>query len=188
MSSKLSGTIERKQCPHRTTVELEDTQACPRVAKQLVGELVVEREGLQHHGLAAVRLDVGERVLQNGEVAQPEKVHLQQPELLAGRVVELRDDRAVLLTLHDRDVVDQPFTRHDHTGGMHAPLPLEVLQTASGVDHPLDVGIGLVERHGTHRPRCTACPSRRRPLRVRCPCPSPTVACTLVMRSPSAYG
>ena len=107
--------------------------------------LVVQRERLEDDRLATVRLDVGERVLQDGEVAQTEEVHLQQPELLAGRVVELRDDRAVLLALHDRDVVDQAFARHDDAGRVDAPLTLEVLQASSGVDDALDVGVRLVE-------------------------------------------
>ena len=58
----------------------------------------------------------------------PRKSILMQAERLARRVVELRDDLAVLLALHDRDDVDQRLARHDDAGGVHAPLALEVLE------------------------------------------------------------
>jgi hypothetical protein len=39
-------------------------------------------------------------VVEDREVAQAQEVHLDQAEALAARVVELGDDRAVLLALH----------------------------------------------------------------------------------------
>ena len=92
-----------------------------------------------------LRLDVGQGVVDDGEVAQAEEVHLQQAERLARRVVELGDDRAVLLPLHDRDRVDQRLARHDHRAGVHAPLPLEPLEALCGLDDPLDLGVGLAQ-------------------------------------------
>ena len=88
----------------------------------------------------------GHRVVQHREVPQAEEVHLDQPERLARRVVELGDDRAVLLAAHDRDDVDQRLGRHDHAGRVHPPLPLQTLQVAGGVHHRLDVRVGLVQR------------------------------------------
>ena len=124
-----------QQRAHRAAVELEHAE---RVAagEQLVGLAVVEAERLELDRLAAVGLDVGEAVVEDGEVAQPEEVHLQQAEGLAGAHVELRDDRAVLLAAHDRDDVEQRLAGQDDAGGVHAPLPLEPLQPARVVDDP----------------------------------------------------
>ena len=93
-----------KQAAHWAAVELEHPE---RVAagQQLVGLRIVETEILQDDPAPAVALHVAQCVIENGEVAQPEKVHLQQTERLASRIVELRDDGPVLLPLHDRNQV-----------------------------------------------------------------------------------
>ena len=96
--------------------------------------------------IAAVGLDVVEGVVDDREVAQPEEVHLDEAEGLARRVVELRDDLAVLLPPHDRDDVDQRLARHDDAGGVHAPLALEVLEPDRGVEDRLGLGIRLDQR------------------------------------------
>ncbi len=134
-----------QQRPHRPAVELEHPE---RVAagQQLVGRLVVQLEPLQLDLLAPVGPDPGDRVLQHGEVAQAQEVHLEQAEILAGRVVELGDDGAVGLALPDRDVVDERLAAHDHPGRVHASLADQPLQAARGVDDLLDLGLGLVER------------------------------------------
>ena len=75
-----------------------------------------------------------QRVVEDREVAQAEEVHLQQAERLAGAHVELRDDRAVGVAALDRDDVDQRLARQDHARGVHAPLPLQALEPAGGVD------------------------------------------------------
>ena len=139
------GLHEPQQAPHRTAVELEDTEGVS-AGEQLVRGRVVECEVFEHELLAAVRGDVIECVIDDREVAQPQEVHLDQAERLAGRVVELRDDLAVLLALHDRDDVDQRLARHDHAGGVHAPLALEVLQAHGGVEDRLGLGIRLDQR------------------------------------------
>jgi hypothetical protein len=147
-----------QQGPHGTAVELEHAE---RVAlrKQLEGRLVGERQRLEVDGLVAVGLDVGETVLDDGQVAQPEEVHLEQSQRLAAGLVELRDDGAVLLALHHRHDVHERFARHDDAGRVHAPLPLEVLELTRGVDDPLDVGVGLIqapELSGLSEPRVLA--------------------------------
>ena len=57
------------------------------------------------------RLAVGDDVLQgvgdDREVAQSQEVHLEQAQVLAGGVVELGDDGAVLQALHHGDDVGQ---------------------------------------------------------------------------------
>ena len=133
-----------QQRPHRAALELEHPE---RVAagEQVIGGLVVERQGLQVDRDALVRLDAGQRVVQDRQVAQAEEVHLEQPEVLAARVVELGDDRAVCLPLPDRDVVEQRLLAHDHAGRVHAGLPDQSLQPAGGLQHLLDLGLGLVQ-------------------------------------------
>ena len=93
------------------------------------------------------RLDLhaADRVVQHGQVAQAEEVHLEQAERLAGRVVELGDDRAVGLPLPDRHMVDDRLTAHDHAGRVHPGLPDQPLQPARGVDDLADLGLGLVQ-------------------------------------------
>ena len=133
MSSKRVGPHRAQQRAHRAAVELEDAEgvaALEQVVRRLVGEL----ELLEHDVLAAVGLDVLDRVVEDGEVAQPEEVHLDQAERLAGRVVELGDHRAVGGPLEHRDHVEQRLAGHDHAGGVHAPLALEALDADRGVD------------------------------------------------------
>ena len=86
-----------------------------------------------------------DRVVQHGEVAQPEEVHLEQAERLARRVVELGDDRAVGLPLPHRDVVDDRLAAHDHASRVHAGLADQPLQAAGGVDDLPHLGLGLVQ-------------------------------------------
>ena len=94
MSSKRVGLHAAQQRAHRAAVELEDAEGVAAL-EQLVRRRVGQLELLEHDLLAAVGLDVDQRVVEDREVAQPEEVHLDQAELLAGRVVELRDHRAV---------------------------------------------------------------------------------------------
>ena len=134
-----------QQRAHRTAVELEHAE---RVAagEQLVGRLVVQRQRQQVEFLAVVELDVLDRVVDDRQVAQAQEVHLEQAERLAGRVVELRDDHAVGVPAHQRDVVDDRLGAHDHAGRVHAGLPDQALDAAGGVDDLLDVRVGVVQR------------------------------------------
>ena len=133
-----------QQGTQTAAVELEDAEGVA-AAEQLVGGRVghVLGQRVQVDVLVAVGLDVGDRVVEDGEVAQPQEVHLDQPERLAGRVVELGDDLAVLLPTHDRDDVDDRVRGHDDAGGVHAPLPLQALQPAGGLEDLGGVGVLL---------------------------------------------
>ncbi len=64
---------------------------------------------------------------------RPRKSILIRPEALGGRVVELRDDLAVLEAAHDRDDVDDGVRGHDDAGGVHAPLPLQAFNAQGGL-------------------------------------------------------
>ena len=96
--------------------------------------------------MAPVGLDVAQRVVEDGQVAQAQEVHLEQAEGLAGPHVQLGDDRAVLLAAHDRDDVEQRLGRQDHAGRVDAPLPAQALEPTGGVDDLAQVVLALVQR------------------------------------------
>ena len=139
------GAHRAEEGAHRAAVELEDAERVPSL-EQLVRRLVDELELLEDDVLAAVGLDVLDGVVEDREVAQPQEVHLDQAEALAGRVVELRDHGAVGRSLEQRDHVDQRLAGHDHAGGVDAPLALEALDADRGVDDALDVVVVVVQR------------------------------------------
>ena len=83
-------------------------------------------------------------------------------------------------------MVDQRLAGHDHAGGVHAPLPLEVLEAARGVDHARDVGVGteVAELGGLVVPLVVLvedAPSEMSLAMIG-------GGITLVIRSPIAYG
>ena len=176
MSSKLSGRIWRSSDRMRAAVELEHAQGVA-AAEQLVGRRVVERRPPRSRSAALPFISMfssaSSRIVR---LRRPRKSILIRPRASDRRVVELRDDRAVLRAPHDRDDVDQRLARHDDAGRVHAPLPLEVLQPLGGLEHALRLGVGLHAPGGTRRPPRSAGPAGRRCPTARCPCPSPRAA------------
>ena len=73
---------------------------------------------------------------------------------------------------------------HDDAGRVHAPLPLEALEPAGGVDDPLHVGVGVVQRAELPRlvVRAWAGVEDRRPSEMSLPITGGGIA--LVIRSP----
>ena len=139
------GLQRAEQRTHAGAVELEDAEGVT-AAHQLVGRPVLEAELLQDDRLAAVDLDVADRVVEDAEVGQAEEVHLDQTERLAHRVVELGDDRTVLRPGHDRHDVDERLARHDDAGGVHAPVADLALEADRGLVDGADVGVLAVQR------------------------------------------
>jgi hypothetical protein len=100
------GLHHPQQGAQSAAVELEHAEGVA-AGQQLVGRhgrrvsqvLEVEVE-------VPVGLDVLDRVGDDREVAQAQEVHLDEPEALRCRIVELGDDLAVLEPPHDRDDVD----------------------------------------------------------------------------------
>ena len=135
---------ETQKRTHRSAIELKNPE---RVAagEQRIGAGVLEREVLEDEIDAAIGLDVLECVVEDCQVAQTQEVHLDQAERLAHRVVELRDDRAVLLALHNRDDVDQRIARQNHAGGMDAGATLEALQALRSLEDFSHVLVGGVQ-------------------------------------------
>ena len=160
-----------QQRAHRSAVELEHAERVT-AGQQLVGGLVVQRQAQQVDRDVPVLLDRRDRVGHDRQVAQAEEVHLQQPEALAGRVVELRDDRAVGGPGPDRDVIGQRLRGHDHPGRVHAGLADQPLDPAGGVDDLLDLRFGLVQRAELASLLVPGVSTRRRFRTAGCPCPS----------------
>jgi hypothetical protein len=88
----------------------------------------------------------GDGVGDDVEVAQPEEVHLQQPEVLDAVHLELGDDRgnsgsmARLGLALDRQVLGERLLGDHHGGGVDAVAALQALEPLGDVDHPLHVG------------------------------------------------
>ena len=144
--------------PHGTALELEDPD---RVAppQHLEDLLVVERYvvnvGAGSHGVRALsqgrRLDEVEGALHHREVAQAQKVHLQESEV--GHAVHLvlgHDGRvggvATRLGLAlDGEILGEGLARDDHGRGVDAVLATQALEPARHLDHLPGVGVGLVD-------------------------------------------
>ena len=92
------------------------------------------------------------------------------------------------LALHERDVVDHRLGGHDHAGGVHAPLPLQALQAAGGVDDRLHVGVALVERAELAGLGVALVRRRRRSPASGMSLPITGGGIALVIRSPIANG
>jgi hypothetical protein len=120
------GRHSAEQIPHRSPIELEHSYGVP-LGQQRVGLRIVGFHSIQVRRLLAIKCDVAHGVVNDGEIAQPQEVHLEQPERFAGRHVELRDNRSIRSPAVNRDNVDQRHAGHDHAGRVHAPLPLEPL-------------------------------------------------------------
>ena len=134
-----------KQLLHAAGVELEDAQRI--AAREQVIDLgnlgVVGMQLLQVDFFAAVALDVFDRIADNGEVAQAQKVHLQQADGLAGWVIPAGDISAVGRALPHRNVVHEPDRSHNHRTGVHARLPDDALQAPRRVINLLHVWVGF---------------------------------------------
>ena len=149
---------------HRRALELEHPD---RVAasQHLVGRLVVEGDGVDVGTGPRGLLDEVEGRLDDREVAQPEEVHLQQPELLDPVHLVLGDDRRVggigprLGLALDRQVLGEGLLRDHDRRGVDAVLAAQALEALGHVDHRLRVGVGLV-----HLPQ-----ARRRDVAVLVP-------------------
>ena len=102
---------------------MEDAEGVA-ASQEPVGLRVVQWRVFQHDPLTLVVLDVVQTVVEYGQVAQAQEVHLEKPELLAGIHVELGDDRAVV-TFPQRHHVQQFRPRQNDPGGVHAGLTFQ---------------------------------------------------------------
>ena len=138
------GLHELKEVAHATTIQLEDAEGLAS-SQQLIRLLIVEGQVIEVRVRLAVERDVFKRIRHNREVTQAQEVHLEQAQRLARRVVELRDDRAVLRALHNRDDVGERVGAHDDRTRVHAPLSCQPLQAERVLDDLVRVRVLLVE-------------------------------------------
>ena len=139
------------QGAHRAALQLEHTDATPPL-QHVVGLRVVEWDEVDVEVGFVTGPDHLHGVGDHVEVAQPEEVHLEQPEGLHAVHFVLRDDGCRLdvltwfwLALH-REIGGQRLLGDDHRGGVDAVRALQALEAAGDVDDALDLGVGVVHR------------------------------------------
>ena len=138
------------QRPHRPTLELEHPHRVPP-AQHGEGVRVVEGHAVDVRAVPGGHLDEVEGPLDDRQVAQPEEVHLEQPQVLDPVHLVLGHDGGVVgvvpvrLAL-DGNVLGHRFVGDDHGGGMDAVLAPQTLEAVGHVDDLFGLGIGLV--HG----------------------------------------
>src|SRR5699024_3781354 len=92
---------------------------------------------------ATVFLDIGQRVTNDGEVTQTQKVHLQQANGFTRGIVPAGDIRTIGRALPHRDVVHQPHGRHNDGTRVHASLADYALKTTGGVINLFNIRVGF---------------------------------------------
>ena len=123
-------------------LELEHADGAPG-GKHVKRLFIVERDALDlKPRLAAAHL--ARRVLEHGEVAQTEKVHLQQAELLERRHLELAHERAVVA--RQRHVGVHRLLRDDHARRVRGRVARHALDGAGRVDELVQPVVPVV--HG----------------------------------------
>ena len=137
------GRQQAQRVLHARRVDLEHAVGVCALVERERG-LVVERDVVHHQADAVVELDVANGVGDHRERTQAQEVHLEQPEIGHRGTVVLRDDRAALGVVLDRDVVVQRIAADDDGGGVHALAAHDALQRRCRVDDALGIGIGVV--------------------------------------------
>ena len=89
--------------------------------------------------------------LEHRQVPQAQDVHLEEPELLDGVHLVLRDDIVVVGALQ-RGVIHERLAADDDGRRMHPGLAAESLELARGVQHAFGVGLGIRRTCGARRP------------------------------------
>ena len=132
------GTHLFEKLSHRGRIELEDSECLAR-RQEVVDTFVVEIEVFEDEIDAPVPLDIDERIIEDVEVSKPQKVHLDEPEFFAGRIIELRNDLTVIVTHHERHDVGQRSVRHNDTCRVNTGVSLDVFKPESCLEHRFGV-------------------------------------------------
>ena len=133
-----------QQGAQTAAVELEHAEGVT-ASQQLIRRRIVEAQMLEIEIIVPVGFDVLHCVGDDREVSQSQEVHLDEPEALRGRIVELGDDLTVLEPAHDRDDVDDRVRGHDDTGGVDAPLTLQPFEALRGFEGFSGLRVGVDE-------------------------------------------
>ena len=111
---------------------------------------IVEGDLVDGHRDPRGRLDELQGIGDDVEVPQPQKVHLEESELLDTVHLVLGDDGSVLDALAvlglalDGEILGEGVLGDHHGGGMDAILAAQTFEALRHVDDPLDIGIGFV--------------------------------------------
>ena len=131
---------------HPRGLHLEDPGRV-RVLEHPVGRGVVQRDVVDVQ-LDPAGAEMTERVVDHGEGAQSEEVHLEQPQRLDPDHVELRDDAlrivAGVLRELERQVVHERRVADHDAGRVHRVLAAQALERARRIDDLLRLGLLLV--------------------------------------------
>ena len=162
MSRKWSGFIRCKQVANAAAFELEDALRFA-AAKQRERLVIVQRKLVRIDPLAARLLDQIDRLRQNGEVAQAQKIHLQQAGALDVAHRPLRDDFCLAFHVLQRHIlVDRPLGDH-HGRGVRADVAREAFDLHRQVDELANFAVGFVRAAAALRsaraPRSASMPS-----------------------------
>ena len=123
------------QGAHLGTFELEDADRITE-AQHLKDLFVVEGNVVDVNARARRALNVVQGAFDNGEVAQPQEVHLEQPELLNGGGFILRNNRRFLSRGVRRRLALDRYVVEDRTTGDHDGRGVDTVLAAL-VDEPL---------------------------------------------------
>src|ERR1035437_883548 len=111
---------------HAARFELEYA-AGEALAEDGVSRLVVERQVFGDEVNAVPLLDKAQRVLDQGESGQAQKVHLEELELIEAVHIELRHD-FIAVGLVERDELLERLGRNHHAGGVHGAVARQAFQ------------------------------------------------------------
>ena len=137
------GTHLGQQVTHAGTFELENALGFPSL-EQRVGRLVVERQFDRVDLGTVCRTDVLDGLVQDGEVAEPEEVHLQQAGLFDILVPPLGDHVLLAGDPLEGHVFLESFLADHHAGRVCASAAGQSLETNCDGEQPLDLGVGVV--------------------------------------------
>ena len=112
--------------------------------QQLERFLIVERQLDRLDLFSAMLPDVGDRLVQDRQVAEAQKIHLEQAGLLDVRAVPLRDDVFFAVDGLQRDVVVDRRIADDDTGRVRADIASQSFEPLRDVEQLFDFGIGVV--------------------------------------------
>ena len=143
MRSSKRGRLDLAQSfAHAAGFELEDALGVA-LGQHPVGGRIVERDGLD----VEIRMRLGpddlDGAVDDVQVAQAQKVHLEQAQLLHVGHGHLGDHLGVAL-LHEGQMVGERPLGDDHSGGMDGVLADEALQWPGHVDHFAHQVFGVV--------------------------------------------
>ena len=140
---ELLGPETAERVAHPGRFELKHAERL-RLGEHLVRFLVVERQAIEIEVEPAGLLDQRHRVGEHGERAEPEEVHLQEPELLDRSHRVAGDQLRPLGVLVERDVFLEGLVGDHHRGGVHRRVARAALERAG--DGP-QLGHDLLSLH-----------------------------------------